>query len=177
MEKVFFREEQSFGKWLLWLILITTTVITAIPLIYGIYSQEVLGIPWGNHPGETSLLIFALVLDSVIMGGLCFYIAKMKLSVEIKSDGIWYKYPPQYSKWRNIKKEEIDQYEIRIYKPIAEYGGWGIKGSRKNRALNSSGNVGLQIYLIDGKKILIGTQRKQAIEYAMEKLMKGENSV
>ena len=37
-----------------------------------------------------------------------------------------------------------------------------------------SGNIGLQIYFKNGKKLLIGTQRKQALEYAMEKLMQKE---
>ena len=171
MEKTFYKEEQRFGSWWLWLILIITTVISTIPFIYGIYSQEVLGIPWGNHPGKTSLLVFALVFDSLIMGGLWFFIAKMKLIVEIKSDGIWYKYPPQYSKWRNIKKEEIERYELRLYKPVIEYGGSGIKGNRKNRALSARGNIGLQLYLKDGKKLLIGTQRRQALEHAVIKMM------
>lgn len=171
MEKVYFKEVQRFGSWWLWLVLIIATAVSTIPFMYGIYSQEVLGIPWGNHPGKTSLLIFALVLDSLIMGGLCFFIAKMKLIVEIKSDGIWYKYPPQYVKWRTITIAEIERFELRIYKPVREYGGWGIKGTRKNRVLNASGNIGLQIYFKDGKKLLIGTQRRQALEHAMNKMM------
>jgi hypothetical protein len=34
--------------------------------------------------------------------------------------------------------------------------------------------VGLQLYFVGGKKFLIGTQKKQALEYAMRKLMTGE---
>ena len=177
MEKIFFREEQHFGRWWLWLILLTATVGSTLPFIYGIYSQEVLGIPWGNHPTNTTVLIAILVVDSLVVGSLCFLIAKMKLIVEIRKDGIWYKYPPLYSKWRNIKKEEIERFEIRKYNPVTEYGGWGIKGRRKNRVLNTSGNIGLQLYLKDGSKLLLGTFQKQAIEYATEKMMNKENSV
>jgi chaperone required for assembly of F1-ATPase len=33
------------------------------------------------------------------------------------------------------------------------------------------GNTGLQLYLVDGKKMLVGTQRPDAIKRAMEKMM------
>ncbi len=43
-------------------------------------------------------------------------------------------------------------------------------------AYTIAGNIGLQLYMADGKKFLLGKQNKQAIEYAMKKMMKGENS-
>lgn len=55
--------------------------------------------------------------------------------------------------------------------PIKEYGGWGIKGKFKSKAYNVSGNIGLQLYLKNGRKVLFGTQRQEAIENAMKKLM------
>ena len=41
----------------------------------------------------------------------------------------------------------------------------------EERHITVSGKIGLQLYLKNGAKLLIGTQKKQAIEYAMEKLM------
>ena len=75
----------------------------------------------------------------------------------------------------------IEKYEVRKYNAFREYGGYGIKGRKPGRrfrgkgyAYNISGNTGLQLYLKDGKKVLIGTQRGEAIKYAMDKMMKGE---
>jgi len=34
-----------------------------------------------------------------------------------------------------------------------------------------SGNIGLQLYFKDGKRLLIGTKRPDAIKRAMDKLM------
>jgi hypothetical protein len=69
---------------------------------------------------------------------------------------------------------EIESFEVRTYRPVTEYGGWGIKGSSRNKAYNISGNVGLQLKLKNGRRVLFGTQESQAVEYAMRKMMNSE---
>ncbi|MBK8703741.1 MAG: hypothetical protein IPN33_08970 [Saprospiraceae bacterium] len=61
---------------------------------------------------------------------------------------------------------------VRQYKPIAEFGGWGLRYSMsgKGRALNVSGNMGLQLEFKDGKKLLIGTQKPKEIELVLTNL-------
>ena len=72
---------------------------------------------------------------------------------------------------------EIEKFEVRTFNAVREYGGYGLKRRRKyGQSYTISGNVGLQLYFRNGKKLLIGTQKKQAIKYAMEKLMREENS-
>jgi len=64
---------------------------------------------------------------------------------------------------------------MRTFRAKREYGGYGIKWRRRSgRALIISGNTGLQLYFKNGKKLLIGTQQKQGIEYAMKKFMQIE---
>lgn len=99
---------------------------------------------------------------------------KMRLTTEIKSDGIYFRYPPLIQKMQRIIKDDIERFEIINYKPVAEYGGWGIKSRPGKKAYTVSGNIALQIYLKNGRKILIGTQGKQAVEFVMKKLMQTE---
>lgn len=172
--KLLFREEQKFRQWWLWLILWTATAVSVVPFLVGIYTQEVLDKPWGDQPSETSMLVFFLLLDSAIMAGVIWLIGTMKLLVEIRSGGIWFRFPPLMVKWKCIKKEEIESFCVRKYNPTTEYGGWGIKGSSRNRAYNVSGNTGLQLFLKNGKKVLFGTLKKQSAEYAMSKMMSGK---
>lgn len=174
MEKVLFSEEQRFTQKWLWLLIIGATLVSIVPTVVRICSQEIMGKPWGNNPTETSILLLILLFEILVMGGVVLLIYKMKLKVEIKSDGFWFCFPPLARKWRCIKKEEIASFKVRNYRPVSEYGGWGIKGSRRNKAYNISGNVGLQLVLKDGRKVLFGTQKSQAIEYAMEKMMNSE---
>jgi hypothetical protein len=97
----------------------------------------------------------------------------MKLVVEIRADGIHFRYPPMINKFRKIGRKDILRVEVREYMPIKEYGGWGIKtGSKKyGKAYNVKGKEGLQLYLKDGSRLLFGTQRKVAIGAAADKMM------
>jgi len=52
---------------------------------------------------------------------------------------------------------------VRKYSAVSEYGGWGIKGTSNNRALNISGNMGIQLETKEGKKILIGTHDSEEV--------------
>lgn len=172
MDKEFFQEKQKFNQWWLWLIIISATLVSTVPFMIGIYTQEVLGKPWGNNPGSTGLLVFVLIMNIVLMGGLVFLFLKMSLQVEVKQSGIFYRYPPLHNKWKQILPTEIESFEARTYRPVAEYGGWGIKGTRKNRVYNVSGNQGIQLKLKNGQKILFGTGKSQSFIYAVEKMMR-----
>jgi hypothetical protein len=99
----------------------------------------------------------------------------MKLVTHVRSEGIFYRYPPFILKERKFDTKEIEKFEIRKYKPIKDYGGWGIRygRGRAGRAITVSGNEGLQLYLKSGKKVLIGTQRADALVRAMNKMIKG----
>ncbi len=174
MERLLFKEEQRFRQWWLWLILNLAAGVSIIPFLVGIYFQEVLGKPLGNNPASTLFLVFFLIFDTVLIGGVIFMIYKMRLTVEVRTTGLWFRYPPLAYRWKCFAKEEIERFEIRTYRPVSEYGGWGIKGGSRNKAYNVSGNIGLQLYLKDGKKVLFGTEKKQALEYAINKMMKGE---
>ena len=98
---------------------------------------------------------------------------KLKLITRIRQEGIYYRFYPFHLKEKHIPTEEILSYEVRQYKPITEYGGWGIRngGKKYGKAFNVSGNMGLQLYLKNGKKLLIGTGKPAEIGKAMEALM------
>lgn len=177
MERVLFTEEQRRNQWWLWMIMLVALFASTVPYFYGIYSQEVLNKPFGRTPTSTNGLIIGLCVTFVVMVFVLYLVFGSKLKTKITSDALWVAYPPIYRKWKKIPPEEIERYEIRTYRANKEYGGHGIKRRLKyGRSFTMYGNTGLQLYFKSGKKFLIGTQRKQALEYAMEKLMKEENS-
>jgi len=178
MEKVLFKEEQRFNQWWIWLLLLATFAVAVSPLWYGLYMQLSTGEPWGNDPTSNGALAFSAVLVTILTGGLLLLFITLRLQVEIREDGVHFRFLPVIRRWRTISKAEIERYEIGKYKPIAQYGGWGIRyGFRKyGRAYNVAGNIGMKLFLKNKKIILLGTQRSQALSYAMEKLM-AENKV
>ncbi len=72
---------------------------------------------------------------------------------------------------RRICLDEIVSAEAVIYSPIAEYGGWGIKGMPGNSALNARGNQGVRLTLRSGKRLLIGSQKPDALADALRPKM------
>ena len=60
---------------------------------------------------------------------------------------------------RQIALQTIASAEAVTYSPLADYGGWGIRGWGRNMALNARGNRGVRLALHDGRHVLIGSQR------------------
>ena len=75
--------------------------------------------------------------------------------------------------FKNISAKKIQEYKIRKYRPLIEYGGWGVRrGSKKyGTAYNVTGNIGLQFIFKNNKKLLLGTQRAESFKRALDKMM------
>ena len=175
MDKILFQEEQKFSQWWLWIILMISFLAVIIPFAAGIYTQEVLHKPFGNNPTDTGTLIITFSISLIIISGIIFLFAKSRLKTTIDNQGISVRFFPFINKWKRITPGEIEKWEVRNYNAILEYGGYGVKTSlKRGKVYNVSGNVGLQLHFKNGKKLLIGTQKKQAISYAMAKLMNTE---
>lgn len=175
MEKVLFTEEQRNTQWWLWLLLAAAFLAVLIPFSIGIYQQLVLGEPWGDQPASDTGLVLTGLFSNLVMLGVLLLVRFSRLNTKITTQSIYVQYWPLMRKWKKITPAEIGSYELRTYRAKREYGGHGIRRRlRSGRAYTIMGNMGLQLYLKNEKKILIGTQRKQAIEYAMRKLMEGE---
>jgi len=174
MNKILFREEQQFRQWYWVLLILGISIPLIIFSIYALYQQTVKGIQVGDHPAPNGGLIVQLIFMILLP---CFFFM-LKLEIWIDSIGIHYRFFPLIFKEKVILKEEIKSYEIRKYNALIDYGGWGVRRSFwKGKAYNVSGNIGLQLYLTNGKKVLFGTQRSQAILYAMDTMMEEKHRI
>jgi hypothetical protein len=171
MNKILFREEQQFREWWRTIIVLVSSVPAIITLVY---SQMRLN--GNNDPfGHPSMPITTVVISLIFLLLTLWVYFSYKLEVWINEEGINYRFFPLIYKNKLISKEEIQHYEIRKYSAIIDYGGRGIRrgfGRKWGKAYTISGNIGLQLYLTNGKKVLFGTQRSQAIIYSMDEIMK-----
>lgn len=167
MEKVLFKEEQRFKQWWVWLIIVFTLLAVIVPLVNAITEEQA----QINSSGTARLVLYG-VLAVLFLVTVLITLLFIKLKTKITDEGIYVSYFPFMRKWKKFALKEIEKYEIRRYRAVLEYGGYGMRTRRKaGRAFTISGNIGLQLYLKNGKKLLIGTQKKQAIEYTMVKLV------
>lgn len=68
---------------------------------------------------------------------------------------------------RRIARREIASAEAVTYSPLAEYGGWGIRGWGPSVALNARGNRGVRLTLQDGRRVLVGSQQPDELAEAL----------
>ncbi|MFT6192802.1 MAG: hypothetical protein ACJAYY_002913 [Paraglaciecola sp.] len=164
-----FKEEQSFKE--TWLIIILILAI-GVPFLFGVYGiiqQIIYKIPLGQKPmSDVGLIIF-----TVSMFLLTLLIFFMKLSTRIDEEGIQYQFYPFHFSMKKISWDKIEKVGIRTYLPISEFGGWGLRGGfffnkGKEKAVNISGNIGIQLILKSGKKLLIGTQKESEAKSVLE---------
>lgn len=164
MSKFTFSEEQRFSKKLVLPLVILITAFTVGLMCWGNIQQLILGKPFGNHPvSDTSLLISSIFIFIFIIL-MDWLLLKVKLVTEINSDTIRYRFYPFILRDRYLYWQDIEKSYIRQYKPLKEYGGWGIRFGHNGKALNIKGNNGLQLELKNGKKLLIGTQKPEELE-------------
>jgi hypothetical protein len=104
------------------------------------------------------------------IGGL-FWV--LKLETEVRPDGLYVRYFPFHIHFKRFGAEDFSEYYARTYRPIREYGGWGIRCSfGKGKAYNVSGNKGVQLVFKSGKRLLIGSQRDEELEEAIRSINK-----
>jgi hypothetical protein len=140
-------------------------LIVVVVFGYGMIEQVIFDRPWGERPVSNELLLIigsVVILFSVAMIYL-FY--SLRLITEVREDGLYIRFYPLKSKI--IPYHSIQSCVARTYKPLSEYGGWGIKYGRSGWAYNIIGDQGVQLELDNGKRILIGSQHAEELEQAI----------
>ncbi|MDG1529104.1 MAG: hypothetical protein P8I51_01120 [Polaribacter sp.] len=146
-----FKEEQRFTEtWLI--VLLTISMLVPMFIIFKEFSKE-------NTTMSLNEFLFSIILMPLCILPIFFF----KLKTRIDEKGIHFQFFPFHFKPRTIAWSELKSANTRKYYAITEYGGWGLKTSflsrkKKGIAYTVSGELGLQLELKAGKKILIGTQ-------------------
>lgn len=158
-----FTETQRFRQWWLWLLVLVVSSISW----WALYVQIIEGHPFGDNPAPDWVVwvIFSLM-------GLAFPVLLwiLRLETEITPERIRIALRPIHS--RHIDIKEIRSAKVREYRPLLEYGGWGIRWSPQHGwGYNASGNKGVQLTLTDGRGVLIGSQRTDELAVAINRAM------
>jgi hypothetical protein len=158
----YFKEKQKFTQILIWIFLIGFTGWWCYIKYHIFYLKQ----PFIEIKPTDN--IFHIV--DLIIGVLLLLFLTANLKTEIRKDGFYYKFFPFQFHFRHINWSDVKKMEIRKYKPISEYLGWGIRFGSKGQAYNVKGNIGLQLVLKNGKQILFGTQQPKDLQKAIDNL-------
>ena len=150
---VLFHEEQQFRQLWVWALLL-------------VISAAMLAAAFTHHSVWFALVV--LLVDTAIVG----FMYSLKLTTEVNQDGIYVWFFPLLVN-QTIPFSDIARYEARRYRPILEYGGWGVRYGWRGKAYNVRGNRGVQLEMRDGKRLLIGSQRAEELASAIAAGMGG----
>jgi hypothetical protein len=151
---------QRFRQPWLWLVVAGIFGVT----VWSFVQQIIMNRPFGqNTAPDTVIMIIAVVF------GLAFpvFFLVSNLTVEVRSDGLYYRFFPFHWSFHRISTESLAQYEVQSYRPLGDYGGWGIRYGHGSKAYNVSGNRGVMLVLSDGQKLLIGSQKPDDLANAI----------
>ncbi len=149
-------ETQKFNQWYIKLILI----IPFITVISGI----IMGDPKSSDSTHLAISFGILGIITAL-----FYFTK--LETKLDEDGVKVRFYPFQRAFYFVAWDELEEFSIRKYKPLLEYGGWGFRYSfRRGKAFNVSGNMGLQLVLKSGKKFLIGTNKPEEMQAFLDQI-------
>jgi len=152
-----FIEEQKFTR-PLFIGLSIALIVTGVTIITE--WETTLQSSLGEKLGALSGIFIVLLVILLFMN--------LKLKTRIDENGISYQFYPIHRSNKIISWSNISNSYIRNYDAIFEYGGWGMKFNffkkNKGKSFTTKGNIGLQLELKNGTKILIGTQKKEELQ-------------
>jgi len=94
------------------------------------------------------------------------------LTTQIRSDGIYVRFPPFQPSFAKFYWRDISEVYIRNYNALTEYYGWGIKISPNGTGYIVAGDVGIQIVFKNGNKVLITTQKPGEVIEILKRIEK-----
>ena len=163
-----YREQQKFAAWLRWLVYLSMALAVWISVfaLKKEFAEQ-------SQPGILEILL-AFIVGIGVPIAIAVLFVFLKLETEVRSDGVYVRFLPFHIHFKRFATEDLSEYYARQYKPIREYGGWGIRCGLfgKGKAYNVSGNKGVQLVFKDGKRLLIGSQNAEELEQAIRSIVK-----
>lgn len=158
-----FREEQRLSLWLRWplvLLMIVASGFAVFALREALSAQD---------SPNTASAVAVIILGIGVPIAVTILLFAAKLETEVRGDGLYVRFFPFYIGYKEFTPVDFEECYAREYRPILEYGGWGIRYSFSKRgwAYNMSGNKGVQLVFKNGKRLLIGSQKADELAKAI----------
>jgi hypothetical protein len=158
-ESILFREEQRFTE--TWIRVLVSAIV--IVSWWTFVQQIVLGRPFGTNPAPDGL-VWAIFAFAGIALPLFFLLSRLVTVVTPTDLRLHF----VLLKRRTIPLASIRRAEARDYRPIREYGGWGIRwAGKRGWACATRGHRGVLLEIEGQKPLLVGSDRPEAFVEAL----------
>ena len=171
-EPPLFEEVQRFNQFWLRLLLAPIVIGALYLIVAGTYTQLIRGIPFGDKPVPDGALVAINVFILLLGVALPLGLMNVKLKIRLDRQALIANFWPLTS--RTIPLAKIKSWEARDYRPIRDYGGWGVRYSltQGHWIYNVQGHRGVLLQLADGKQFMLGSQRADELAQALAEAKK-----
>jgi hypothetical protein len=148
-----FREEQRFDWYL--------TAMFCMPALivgYGLYRSV-----WLNQPLLSGALLWPAFAVAVVVA---VWFLRLKLVTEVRDNGLYICFVWLWPE-RTISWDQVRSVETRTYRPIRDFGGWGVRWAARGIVYHARGNRGARMVLASGERVLVGSQRPEELARAI----------
>ena len=159
-----YREEQHFGWW------VYALLVGMLALAWLGAGRHRAAMPDAHPPARLGALeiplglAVGLTLPAVLVVG----VLRMTTEVTPTDVRVWFGWFPTYRK--AVAIANIRRLEVVRYRPILDARGWGVRRGRDGEViLNARGDRGVRLHLADGTRLLIGSQRPEALASALHR--------
>lgn len=157
--EILFEEIQKFTKPSVRDFIKVLMGIVFIALIVSLILQK------GKMTDYNRLLIVILPLLLVAS-----FILGSRLITQIKTDGIYVRFPPWQSKFSIYNWTDVAQVYVRDYQAMKEFLGWGIRYAPGKMGYIVAGNTCIEIVFKNGNKVLITTQKPDEVNEVLRRI-------
>ena len=117
-------------------------------------------------------LMSVILINGVVIAFIASLLSYTRMITQIRTDGIYVRFPPFQSSFVCYSWENILDVYIRNYDALSEYGGWGIKFTAMGKGYVLPGNWGIQLVLKNKTRVLISTKIPGEVTQVLRQLGK-----
>jgi hypothetical protein len=156
-----FHEVQRFRQVWVWALVLLISGMMWVAFVRQLLQQH----PFGDRPMPDFLLIAYWVFFGIGLPALFLF---GKLVTEVREDGVYIKFFPFHWHYHKICFSDLKTFGIQTYQPIKDFGGWGIRYGGTAKAYTVSGNQGVQLTLLSGRHIMLGSQQPTKLHQGIQ---------
>jgi hypothetical protein len=132
-------------------------------LVRGSLVGVALAILFGSDAFDSLLTRMVAVSATLAMGVVVHVLGFGGLTVEVRHDEILLALGSGHVFRKRVPYEQIERLEAVRYRPLVEFGGWGVRGSKQRQAWTARGDRAVVLHLVDGRELYVGSDHAQRL--------------
>jgi len=141
-----YEEKQVFK---LWWTFIPIAIFSLLPIL--LFAEEKESMP-------------ALIIAGIVLLVVGWLLLSMKQVIRINPNGVYYKQSPFHRKFQIIPWATIQDWKVIKINAFSDFGGWGIRITRKKKGYIMEGEYGLELQTAAKKLTVLSVKNKEAVE-------------